>query len=130
MCNYYKKLFTCTHISNTLVERCRPACAPNTPTCAPTHHDDPATWDASLITHARTSIFACFECLKAEAYAERNASISTAAAAEKDPVKRAEMMKAVDVYAVKAAKAVKAEGKAKLEAVKEWNWKKEADVPP
>ncbi|KAF9739670.1 hypothetical protein PMIN01_02304 [Paraphaeosphaeria minitans] len=106
MCKYFKKIFTCNHLSRIYVERCPPACKPGIEACTTTDAShDPEAFAASINTAARPSFFACFDCLKAEAVSELAASVGAAAAAEQDPTKRAEMITKQTHYASKAAKA-------------------------
>lgn len=83
-----------------------PASKPGTEACTTTdvsHNAD--AFSEQLRLDARCSYFACFDCLKAEANAEHAAAAEAAAAQEKDPQKRAEMISKQARYASKAAKA-------------------------
>ncbi|KAJ4352343.1 uncharacterized protein N0V89_007691 [Didymosphaeria variabile] len=92
-------MFTCGHLSLLYVDRCITAFKPGNEACTPsadTDHD-PEAFKEQLRQEARTSYFACFDCLEAEGLTELRAAAEVAAAKEKDPDKR-------DVILVKMAR--------------------------
>ncbi|KAF2451417.1 hypothetical protein P171DRAFT_5840 [Karstenula rhodostoma CBS 690.94] len=121
MCKYFKKVFTCGHLSQVYVERCPAACKPGTEAC--TTHDsshDAEQFASQLRQEARRSHFECFGCLEGKAAAESEAAV----AAEQDPQKRAEM---ADKHGRLASKAAKADANRKT-AEQKMKAEREADA--